>query len=325
MNTQRLLQLSRIAAGFFNRVIMQNRLLLLIAVLVFMGCAKDRSRDWVYGNGRIEGDEVRVAAKISGRILHLKVEEGDRVEQGQLLVELSSEEFEAQHQQATATVKAAQAALARAEAQLATLRHHEETARTDYERMKSLYESGAAPAQKLDQAENALEEVRGRVKDASAHVSQLQAQIQAAKATEAATRTTHEDTRIHAPLEGVVLLRLAEEGEVILPGTPILVLVDPNDLFLKVYIPEKEIGKIRVGNPSTVKVDAFPDRTFEGRVSEVAQQAEFTPKDIHMPDERTQLVYAVKIRLDNPEGYLKPGMVADAEIRWKTLGTNKEP
>lgn len=298
---------------------------LITAVLVCSGCAKDPQADMIYGNGRIEGDEVQVAAKIPGRVSKLHFREGDRVEQGQLLAKLSSEEWEAELKRSRAAVKAEEASLSQVQARLDTLRHHEKTAQADYDRMSSLYETGAASAQRRDQAENELKEIQGQRKAVEAQEAQLKAQVEAARAAAEVARTNLSETRLSSPLTGLVLLRLAEEGEVMRAGAPVAVIVDPDKLFLKVYIAEKEIGKIRVGNPAAVTVDAFPDRRFEGSVSEVAQQAEFTPKDIHMPDERTQLVYAVKIRLDNPQGYLKPGMVADAEIRWKKLAAGQEP
>lgn len=293
--------------------------LVVIALLIGSGCAKESAPDTIYGNGRIEGNEVRVAAKIPGRIVRLHVREGERVEKGQLLVELSDQELTAQLERARAAVKAAQAALVQEESQHAALRHHEETAEADYKRMKALHRSGVIPDQKLDQSENILKEIQGRRKTAAARVVQLQAEVEVAKAAESVAQTNLSESKIHSPLDGVVLLRVAEEGEVVQTGKPIMVLVDLDDLFLKVYIAEKEIGKVRLRNPAKVRIDAFTDRDFEGVVSEIAQQAEFTPKDIHMPDERTQLVFGVKIRLKNSEEFLKPGMVADAEIKWNTV------
>jgi HlyD family secretion protein len=151
-------------------------------------------------------------------------------------------------------------------------------------------------------------------------VNQGEADLEAAQATLEVVRTQLAETRVLSPLDGVVLLRLVEEGEVVQPGQPLLIVIDPQELFLKVYVSEEDIGKVRLGSPVRVKVDGFPGRAFEGFVSEVAQRAEFTPRDIHMPEERTQLVFAVKVRIRETEGILKPGMLADAEIHWKEKG-----
>lgn len=140
-------------------------------------------------------------------------------------------------------------------------------------------------------------------------------QADAARARVAEMEAQLADTRIAAPAEGTVMTKLAEPGELVAAGRPLATLVNLKDLYVRVYIPEREVGRIRLGNPARISVDAFRDRSFAGEVSEVAQQAEFTPKDVHMKDEREKLVFAVKIRIDNSDGLLKPGMPADVKIR----------
>jgi HlyD family secretion protein len=111
------------------------------------------------------------------------------------------------------------------------------------------------------------------------------------------------------------MARLAEPGELVAAGRPIATLVNLEELYVRVYVAERDVGRIRLGARATVAVDAYPGRVFAGEVSELAQQAEFTPKEVHMKDEREKLVFGVKLRLANPEGRLKPGMPADAKIR----------
>lgn len=120
-----------------------------------------------------------------------------------------------------------------------------------------------------------------------------------------------------APSDGTVMARVVEPGELVAPGRPLVTLVDLQDIYVRVYVPERDIGKVRLGNPARIITDAFPGRQFAGRVSEIAQRAEFTPKEAHMKDERVKLVFGVRVRIDNPEGYLKPGMPVDVKIRWK--------
>jgi HlyD family secretion protein len=103
---------------------------------------------------------------------------------------------------------------------------------------------------------------------------------------------------------------------VVAAGTPLITLVDLAQLHAKVYMAEQDLGKVKVGNAARVYADAFPTQYFEATVAQVAQQAEFTPRDIHMRDERVKLVFAVKLAIDNPQGVLKPGMPVDARIRW---------
>ncbi len=145
----------------------------------------------------------------------------------------------------------------------------------------------------------------------------LGAQLEAARARAAEVEAILADARLVAPSEGTVISRLAEPGELLAPGRPVAVLVDLENLYIRVYVAESDIGKLRLGNPARISVDAFPGKFFAGRIVEVAQQAEFTPKEVHMQDERAKLVFGVKVGIENPEGYLKPGMPADVRIKWQ--------
>ncbi len=142
-------------------------------------------------------------------------------------------------------------------------------------------------------------------------------QLDSANARVKEIEATFQDAAIHAPSGGTIINKLAEGGELVAEGTPIAILVDLSDLYVKVYIPQKDIGKIRLENPARIYADAFPDRFFEGKVTEISQMAEFTPKEVHMKEERTKLVFGVKVGIRNPEGYLKPGMPVDVKIRWR--------
>ncbi|NMG30001.1 HlyD family secretion protein [Aromatoleum evansii] len=140
-------------------------------------------------------------------------------------------------------------------------------------------------------------------------------QVDAASARVAEIEAQLADTRIVAPSRGTVMAKLVEPGELVAAGRPIATMVDLEDLYVRVYVAERDVGRVRLGSAANVSVDAYPDRTFVGAVSEVAQQAEFTPKEVHVKDEREKLVFGVKVRLANPDGVLKPGMPADVRIR----------
>jgi len=282
--------------------------------LAATACTRADPPDGLYGNGRIQGDEVRLASRIPGRLARVDVHEGDRVARDQVLAQLTTREVRARLDQARAGVAAARAAVTEAHVQVQVLAHHVETARADLARMQALLDAGAATAQQVDRADDTVTGLQGQLAVARARVTQTEAVLAERSAAVVSAETPLDDARVRSPLDGVVLLRLAEPGEVVQAGQPLLVLVDPTDLFLKVYIAEAQIGQVRIGDQARVTVDAFADRTFRGMVTEVAGRAEFTPRDVHMPDERTSLVFAVKIQLDNTDGFLKPGMLADARI-----------
>jgi HlyD family secretion protein len=152
----------------------------------------------------------------------------------------------------------------------------------------------------------------------SAALESLRAQRLQARAALAEQKSYLAELAITSPLEGTVLTRNVEIGERVNPGTPLFTLVNLGKLYLKVYVPEPDIGKLALGQEARVHVDAYPGRSFRARVTRIAQQAEFTPKQVETREERVKLVFAVELGLeDNPGGVLKPGMPADAAIRWQ--------
>lgn len=269
------------------------------------------------GYGRIEGTEITVSSKVAGRLATLSVAEGDRVEPGALIVQLLAEEIEARLAQANGRLLAAKNQVKQVSARLSTLEHHADKARTDHRRYQALLQEGAISTQQLDQSENAVRAAEGEVTAVRELVATARAEATAARAARDEAQVAATETRIIAPVAGTVVTKAVEAGELVFPGMPIVVLVDLNRPYLRVYLPERDIGKVKLGDPARVYVDSFPGRPFDAIVTEVANKAEFTPKDVHMPDERVTLVYTVKLEITNPEGILKPGMPADALIRWK--------
>lgn len=152
----------------------------------------------------------------------------------------------------------------------------------------------------LEQAMSQLEAARSDVK-----------QTQAAKEAIAAKIN---DLKIVAPIDGIVLDRVAEPGEVVAAGQPLLSLIDLNDVYLRGYIPEGQIGRVRVGQPANVYLDSFPDRPLDAEVCAIDTEASFTPENIYFRQDRVKQAFGLKLCLDNADGFAKPGMPADAEI-----------
>lgn len=270
-----------------------------------------------YGNGRIEATEVTVSAEVGGRVLESALVEGRTVQANDLLVRLDETDLNTRLKQAEANVTAAQRAQAQIEQQIVTARHHLQTADADFARYRKLRETGNVSLQMLDRAANQQREARGQVETLAASRAQAAASREAAQHEAALLRSQAGKTVIRAPSAGTILTKGIEVGELAAPGRTIAVLADLARIEFRIYVPESEIGKIKLNDPARVRVDAFPQRYFEARVARVDQRAQFTPKDVHMPDERARLVFGVVLAVDNPEGYLKPGMPADAWVRWK--------
>jgi HlyD family secretion protein len=257
----------------------------------------------IQANGRIEGDRVIVAGKFAGRITRLLAREGDTVARDQVLVEMDDAQARARVNQARASLAALDAQVQLAAARAA------QTAR-DAERFRELFREGTTSSYETEQAELAAHVARDQHAAAKAQRASAAAALVEAESVLA-------DLTIKAPIAGTVLARMVDSGEVVGAGTPLLVLVDLDRLYLKVYVPEVEIGKLRLGLPARVYTDAFPDQPFAASVRHIASQAEFTPKEVQTPDERVKLVYAVKLYLtENPGHRLTPGLPADAVIRW---------
>lgn len=187
----------------------------------------------------------------------------------------------------------------------------------------------AAARQGVVQAEKDLANARlgaERIAAKEHEIGALQARLAQARAGVAEVEAALRDLTIVAPAAGVVTTRMRDRGEVLATGSPILELVDLDRLYLKVYVPEVQIGKVRLGLPARVHVDAFPDQPVPATVRYIASRAEFTPKEVQTPDERTKLVFEVRLYLDeNPDRRFTPGLPADAVIRWKDDVPWKKP
>ena len=173
----------------------------------------------------------------------------------------------------------------------------------------------------LRQAENKLADAKlgwDRVEVQKAEIESQKAQRDRANAVLAEAESILEDMTLRSPDDATVTTRISELGEVVPAGGPVFELVNLDELYLKVYVPEAEIGRLRLGLKARVYTDAFPDQPFDATLRYIASRAEFTPKEVQTPDERVKLVFAVKLYLDaNPDHRLTPGMPADAVIRWK--------
>ena len=239
-------------------------------------------------------------------------------------------------------IDTAKADVSHVKAQLVAAKAGARQAGKDAARMKILLKEGAVEKHRSEEADLAwtakrsgLITAREALKQAQKHLAEAElgwarikamedevkgykAQVAQAEAALTEARSLLDDLTIHAPATGVITTRIVNTGEVVAAGSPMFDIVDLDRLYLKVYIPEKVIGKVRLGLPAHIYTDAFPDKPFPAKIRYIASQAEFTPKEVQTPDERVKLVYAVRLYLDsNPEHCLTPGLPADAVIRWK--------
>lgn len=244
-------------------------------------------------------------------------------------------------QEVPLSIEMAEADLARATGALQKAQAAEAQAERDARRFRELVSKGVVEARRSEEADLAWEAARSDLISAEASLIQarqkaadaqlgweriaakedelkaLQAQRDQARAVLAEAESVLADLTITAPSDGMITHRIVNLGEVVQAGSPLYELVDLDSLYLKVYVPEIQIGKLRLDLPARIYTDAFPEQPFPARVRYIASNAEFTPKEVQTPDERVKLVFAVKLYLDeNPEHRLAPGMPADAVIQW---------
>lgn len=332
-----------------KRIFIGVLVLAVLAGLLYYFLTRDRDRENPYlkVSGNIETTEANVGFKVSGRILVLAVEEGDWVEKGKVIARLDDEDLRYRFEQARASLKASQVRLDKllagsrpeeireAEAGLHQARFEFENKKRNYERMKALFERGVIPKETLDNAETgfkiaeaAMERAREnyqlvKIGPRREDIEDARAQREQARANLKLIETQLGYTVLTSPLSGVVLVKSSEVGEVVNPGTSVLTIGDIENVWLRGYVPETELGRIKWGQEVTVTTDLQPQKEYKGKISFISSQAEFTPKQIQTEKERVTLVYRIKVDLPNPNRELKPGMPADGKILLDTSTPSK--
>lgn len=289
-------------------------------------------------SGNIEMTDAEVSFKIAGRVAERLLSEGETVKAGQVVARLDTSELAQEVALRKAEVRAAEAALAEletgsrpeeiAQADAVVRRTQADVmrARADLNRIKTLYEQDNVSGQDYDAAKTVVAVTEAKLREAQEQLRLVQkgpriekiersrAQLQQAKEALALAETRLGYASLTSPLTGVVLSHNIEPGEYVAAGTPIVTVGDLEHVWLRAYVDETNLGRVKIGQTAKVTTDTFPDKGYEGRVSFIASQAEFTPKSVQTEKERVKLVYRIKITIDNPHMELKAGMPADAKI-----------
>jgi HlyD family secretion protein len=293
----------------------------------------------IRASGTVEATDADLGFQLAGRIESILVREGDSVQSGQKMAFLDQEELLARRRSAEAQVEAARALLAEMESGFrveeieegrAALRQAEERrddALRDRDRTQRLFEGGSVSREMLDKAitafrvaDAAVDQARQRLRILEEGVRAERIRAQRAMVTQAEAAVAQIDAAIRnsvvaAPFPGIVTVRHREPGETVSPGLPVLTLMDPEDRWVRIYVREDRIGEVNLGQPAIVTSDTYPDRSYEGEVVFIANEAEFTPRNVQTTEERVKLVYAVKVRITGDQHHdLKPGIPADVVL-----------
>ncbi|NWN92097.1 HlyD family efflux transporter periplasmic adaptor subunit [Marinobacter adhaerens] len=272
------------------------------------------------GNGRIEATQVDIATRIPGRLQRLFVDEGDLIDAGNPVAEMDTDELQATLESAEANLNQAIEARHLAEAVVVQRESELRLARAELGRMESLVEKGHVSQEQLDRARTALETSEAALQASRVQVASARAGIEAARASIRKVQSTIDDSHLNSPVGGRVLYRLAEPGEVLAAGGKVATIIDVTDVYLTIFLPTAQAGKVRVGSEARIILDALPDYVVPAEVSFVAAEAQFTPKAVETRSEREKLMFRVRIRI-NPEllnayrDRVKTGVPGEAFVR----------
>lgn len=246
----------------------------------------EKPKNVIKVSGNIEGDDVRISFRVQGQITELLTDEGEVVKAGDLVARLNTDELTKIRDEAEASLKAA--------------RYQYELDKIDYERAANLFAAGAISAQKRDSFQTKFDSSKANVEELSASLELAQTRLGFAE--------------LASPLNGFIIVKSALAGEVVQIGAPVFTAIDLNNIWVTAYINENDLGRVKLNQKAYVMTDSYPDKKYEGRISFISDQAEFTPKYIQTSEERVKYVYRIKVKVDNSSLDLKPGMPADAYI-----------
>ncbi|MDH3456709.1 MAG: HlyD family efflux transporter periplasmic adaptor subunit [Gemmatimonadota bacterium] len=320
-------------------IIVAIAVVVMAVTLLVLSLRSAGTPDIIEASGTVEATEADLGFQTPGRVDRIVVQEGDAVEQDQELAWLDRRELSAAKRVAEAQVDAARARLAelqrgfrpeevaqgRAAVQAATRRLDD--ARRDVERTRRLHAGGAVSDHQLENAESAVTVVESeyesvieqlQILERGPRSEQIAAQrgvLAQAEATVGRADAALEYAVVQAPFAGTVTIRHREPGETVPAGMPVVTLMNPDSRWIRIYVSETQVGRLALGLPATISADAYEDRTYDGRITFIADEAEFTPRNVQTTEERVKLVYRVKVQiLGDPSFDLKPGLPADVRI-----------
>jgi membrane fusion protein YbhG len=309
-----------------------------LTLIYAAGCGNGNEENAISASGNIEATNAVVSSKVTGQVIAIKYDEGARVDEGDTVMVIDHDNLEIQLEQAVAGEEAADAQLrllkngARSEdiqsAQDAVkqAKINLDLAERDFNRMNELYSSKTITRKQFEDAQARFESAQAQYSSAQENlkklqnfarpeeIKQAQANLDRQKAAVDLLKKNIRDSYVVSPLTGFIVQKYVEKGETVSMLSSLFKVSELNTVKLVIYISEEDLGKIKLGQKADVTSDTYKNKSYNGNVIYISPEAEFTPKNIQTKDERTKLVFAVKIEIKNPDFELKPGMPADAVI-----------
>ena len=308
-----------------------------LLTLIFLNCNGNNSAR-IEASGNIEATNIIVSSQVSGKVVQIMKDEGDRVNKGDTVIIIDPETYKLRLNEALASKDYAEAQfnlikkgardedINQAEENLKQAQISLDLAEKDKQRMENLYESKSITRKQYEDAIanydialtklNSAKENFQKVKNLARpeELNQAEANLNRAMANVNLLQKNLNDCFVTSPADGFITKKFIEIGETTGMMSSLFQVANLSSVELVIYVSETELGKVQLGQTAKISVDTFPDKSFDGKVTYISPEAEFTPKNIQTQEERTKLVYAVKIKVDNPDFELKDGMPADASI-----------
>jgi HlyD family secretion protein len=288
----------------------RRRSVIIVALLLVVAAAAGGGFYWwqraqhqlpagiAWSNGRIEADEIDIDTKFAGRIAELLVNEGDMVTAGQIIARMDVRDMEASLKRGEAQVQQAQKAIDEGRAALEQQRTQLALAKVQWERTNTLVERGNATKELLDQRRQQLDGATAALEAAIAHVAQAEHALAAEQQAVEVTKINIADNMLTAPRDGRIQYRIANIGEVLAAGGRVFTMIDIASVYMDIFLPTLDAGRIKVGADSRIVLDAYPSVVIPAKVSFVATQSQFTPKTVETRTERDRLMFRVRVRID---------------------------
>lgn len=303
---------------------MRVKLLSIFSCVVMLWGCSDNDQNVIEASGTIEGTTITVASEVLGKVRAVRVQEGARVQAGDTLAIIDDTDYRLQLRQAEANAAASDAQYRLAlegsrKEDIAQAEALYKTAEADYMRMKELLTAQTITQKQFDDAyaryvsaEQTYRKLASGLRKAEVDAARARYEQAAAQAEQLRKRVR--DCVVLAPTAATVTQRVVEPGEFVTVGASLLKLTNLDRVTLTIYVNEQQLGWVRLGQRAEVRTDGMPDRVFEGTVTFISPTAEFTPKNVQTKEERTKLVFGVKVEVENRDGALKPGLPADAKL-----------
>lgn len=274
-----------------------------------------------YGNGRVEADEVDIETKYPGRVSELMNEIGDLVSPGQVVARMDTRDIQQSLSKSEAQGRQAQRAIDEAQANLVQQKTQQTLAQQEMDRTSSLVKNGWATQEVADQRQQQLDGANAGLAAAQARLSQAQHALEAAEHDAGYYRVEIADNTLVAPKFGRIQYRLVNIGEVLPAGGKIFTMLDFSYVYMDIYLPTSEAGRVKIGSDARIVLDAYPDHPIPAKVTFVASQSQFTPKTVETQTERDKLMFRIRVRIDQDRllkhsDAIKSGLPGIAYVRW---------